>query len=80
MAFDASKIGQHVAAMMEALEGDYGENSEIGNICTIAEIATPGEEEGTYRVDIRVRHTGTPAAGVGLCRMGERSLTRQLGG
>jgi hypothetical protein len=80
MAFDSSKIGQHIAAMMEALEGDYGEQSQIGNICTITEIVTPGEEEGTFRVDIRVRHTGTRAAGVGLCRMGERSLTGQMGG
>jgi len=41
MSFDQSKIGQVVAAQMEALEERYGEDCEIGNVCSIVEFRRP---------------------------------------
>ena len=38
MALDQSKIGRVVAEQMEAIEGDYGDDCEIGDVCTIVEV------------------------------------------
>jgi hypothetical protein len=66
MALDQSKVGQHIAGQMEALEADYGEDSEIGNICTIVEVVGP---HGSH---VRVRSNDSrPHVVVGLLRTSE---------
>jgi hypothetical protein len=68
MALDQSKVGQVVAAQMEALEADYGEEDcEIGDICTI--------------VEVRVRTSDMrPHIALGLLRMAERAMLNNLQG
>src|ERR1700709_2561815 len=51
MALDQSKIGRVVAEQMEAIEGDYGDDCEIGDVCTIVEVVGP------HRSHVRVRTT-----------------------
>ena len=41
MAIDQSKIGRVVAEQMEAMEADYGDDCEIGDVCTIVEVVGP---------------------------------------
>src|ERR1044072_2392425 len=53
VALDQSKVGQHGAQQMEAIEADYGEESEIGDICTIVEIRGP---HGSH---VRMRSTAS---------------------
>ncbi|MEX2108763.1 MAG: hypothetical protein WD827_07745 [Solirubrobacterales bacterium] len=66
MALDQSKVGAHIAAQMEALEGDYGDDCEIGDICTIVEVVGP---HGSH---VRVRSSDMrPHAIVGLLRTSE---------
>jgi hypothetical protein len=66
MALDATKIGQVVAAQMEALERDYGEDCEIGDVCTIVEVLGP---HGSH---VRVRGSDMrPHIMIGLSRMSE---------
>ena len=38
MTIDQTKIGQLVAAQMDAIEEEYGDDCEIGDICTIVEV------------------------------------------
>jgi hypothetical protein len=74
MAFDQSKIGQVVAAQMEALEADYGEDCQIGDVCTIVEIVGP---HGSH---VRLRSSeARPHIMLGLLRMGEASVLGSLG-
>jgi hypothetical protein len=75
MTFDQSKIGQVVAAQMEALEGRYGEDCEIGNVCTIVEVLGP------HGSDLSVRSSeARPHATIGLLRMAEAMVLSSLGG
>lgn len=70
MSFDQSKIGQVVAAQMEALEGRYGDDCEIGNVCTIVEVLGP---HGSH---LRVRGSDMrPHIMVGLLRLSENVFT-----
>ena len=57
MAFDQTKIGTLTAELMDALEGEYAEDSEIGAVALIVEITTPerGSEVATKFSDYR-RH------------------------
>jgi hypothetical protein len=72
MALDQSKVGKVVAEQMEALEADYGEDSEIGVVCTIVEIVGP---HGSH---VRVRNSDArPHAILGLLRVAEATV---LGG
>ncbi len=74
MTFDQSKIGRVVAAQMEALEGRYGEECEIGNVCTIVEVLGP------HGSDISVRSSeARPHTTIGLLRMAERMLLNRMG-
>jgi len=41
MTLDASKIGQVVAEQMEALESRFGDDCQIGDVCTIVEVVGP---------------------------------------
>ena len=66
MTLDATKIGQVVAAQMEALEADYAEDCEIGDVCAIVEIVGP---HGSH---VRVRASDMrPHIVVGLLRLSE---------
>jgi hypothetical protein len=72
MTFDQTKIGTVVAAQMEALENRYGDDCEIGDVCTIVEVLGPHGSE------VSVRHSeGRLHANVGLLRVAEAAL---LGG
>jgi hypothetical protein len=57
LAFDQTKIGTLTAELMDALEEEYGEDSEIGSMALIVEITTPdrGSEVATKFSDYR-RH------------------------
>jgi hypothetical protein len=75
MALDATKIGRVVAAQMEALEQDYGEDCEIGDVCTIVEVLGP---HGSH---VRVRGSDMrPHIMIGLTRMSETFFVSDLTG
>jgi hypothetical protein len=75
MALDQSKIGRVVAEQMEAIEGDYDDDSEIGDVCTIVEVVGP---HGSH---VRVRSSDMrPHSGLGLVRMAEQAMLGNLGG
>jgi hypothetical protein len=68
-----NKLGAEVAAQMEAIENDLGEDYEIGNVITIVEVIT---SEGA---SIRVRCSAPPWTGVGMLRMAEKVIEAQNG-
>jgi hypothetical protein len=69
MAIDQSKIGQLVAAQMDAIEEEYGDDCEIGDICTIVEVVGP------HGSAVRVRTSDLrPHIGLGLVRLAESML------
>jgi hypothetical protein len=73
MALDATKIGHVVAAQMEALEERFGDDCEIGDVCTIVEVLGP------HGSSVAVRHSEVPAhALVGLLRMAEHIALEDL--
>jgi hypothetical protein len=75
MTFDQSKIGQVVAAQMEALEERYGDDCQIGDVCTIVEVIGP------HGSDVAVRSSeARPHLLVGLLRMAETMILSQIGG
>ena len=66
MTLDQTKIGQVVAEQMEALEGDYDEDCEIGDVCAIVEVLGP------HGSAVRVRGSDMrPHIMIGLLRMSE---------
>jgi hypothetical protein len=74
MTFDQSRIGQVVAAQMEALEGRYGDDCEIGNVCTIVEVIGPHGSEVSVRSNEARPHTT-----IGLLRMAEAMMLSSIG-
>jgi len=48
MSLDQSKVGRVVAEQMEAIENDYGEDCEIGDVCTIVEVVGPHGSHSAY--------------------------------
>ena len=75
MPIDQSKMGQVVTAQMEALEADYGEDCQIGDVCTIVEVVGP---HGSH---VRVRTSDMrPHMALGLIRMAEHAMLGNLGG
>jgi hypothetical protein len=75
MALDQSKLGQHISAMMEAIESDpnISDNAQIGDILTVVEILDPGPgdppkpgDQVELRQSIRRRWTGMPQKAIGL--------------
>jgi hypothetical protein len=68
MTLDASKIGQVVAEQMEALEGRFGDDCQIGDVCTIVEVLGPHGSTVAMRQGPDVR----PHSLIGLLRMAER--------
>jgi hypothetical protein len=66
MPLDQSKMGRVVAEQMEALEADYDDNCEIGDVCTIVEVVGP---HGSH---LRVRGSDMrPHIMIGLLRLSE---------
>jgi hypothetical protein len=66
MALDQRKVGKVIAEQMEALEEAYGEDCEIGDVCTIVEVLGP---HGSH---VRVRTSELrPHVAIGLLRMAE---------
>lgn len=66
MALDQSKMGRVVAEQMEALEADYEDDCEIGNVCAIVEVVGP---HGSH---LRVRGSDMrPHIMIGLLRLSE---------
>jgi hypothetical protein len=63
-----SKLGEEVAAQMDAIETDFGDDYEIGNIVTIVEVIRRDE------AGIRVRSNAPPWIGLGMLRMAEKVL------
>jgi hypothetical protein len=68
-----NKLGAEVAAQMEAIENDLGEDYEIGNVITIVEVIT------STGASIRVRCSAPPWTGVGMLRMAEKVIEAQNG-
>ena len=75
MSLDATKIGHVVAEQMEALEERYGDDCEIGDVCTIVEVLGP---EGSS-VAVRSGADVSPHGLVGLLRMAEAIALRSVG-
>jgi hypothetical protein len=75
MTLDQTKVGQVVTAQMEALEEAYGEDCEIGDVCTIVEVIGP------HGSDVRVRSSDLrPHVSIGLLRMAESIFLASLRG
>ena len=68
MSLDATKIGTVVAEQMEALEGRFGDDCQIGDVCTIVEVLGPHGSSVAVRPGADVRPHGL----VGLLRIAER--------
>jgi hypothetical protein len=71
MSLDASKIGQVVAEQMEALEERFGDDCQIGDVCTIVEVLGPHGSSVAMRPGADVRPHGL----IGLLRMAEQMAT-----
>jgi len=75
MTFDQTKMGQVVAEQMEALEADYDEDCEIGDVCSIVEVLGP------HGSAVRVRGSDMrPHVMIGLLRMSESIFLGTLRG
>ena len=69
MPLDQTKIGQVVAEQMAALELQYGEDCEIGDVCTVVEVLGP------HGSTVRVRSSATRShIAVGLLRVAEATM------
>jgi len=69
MGLDQTKIGQVITEQMTALELQYGEDCEIGDVCTIVEVVGP------HGSTVRVR-SSDPRSHVtlGLLRVAEATM------
>jgi acetyltransferase-like isoleucine patch superfamily enzyme len=76
MSLDATKIGQVVAEQMEALEGRFGDDCQIGDVCTIVEVLGPHGSSVAVRPGADVRPHGL----IGLLRMAERIALMDIHG
>ena len=74
MSLDATKIGTVVAEQMEALEGRFEDDCQIGDVCTIVEVLGP------HGSDVSVRSSeARPHTTIGLLRMAEAMLLNRMG-
>lgn len=69
-----ARLMQEVADQMDAIESDFGDDYQIGNVVTIVEILRP---DGNFGV--RVRSNAQPWVGLGLLRFAEKALETQGG-
>jgi hypothetical protein len=76
MSLDATRIGQVVAEQMEALEQRFGDDCQIGDVCTIVEVLGPHGSSVALRAGPEVRHHTL----IGLLRMAERIALNDLHG
>jgi hypothetical protein len=67
------KLGEEVAAQMDAIEADFGDDYKIGNVVTVVEVIRP---DGA---SLRVRCNQQPWIGVGMLRIAQRTLEEQDG-
>jgi hypothetical protein len=74
MALDATKIGKVVAEQMEALESRFGDDCEIGDVCTIVEVIGPHGSQVAMRPSGDTR----PHALIGLIKMAETMALSDL--
>lgn len=63
------RLMQEVAAQMDAIEADYGEDFEIGRVITVVEVKEPNGNIG-----IRVRAQMLPWVAVGMLKVAAKSL------
>lgn len=69
MAIDQGKIGRLVAEQMAALEEQYGEDCQIGDVCAIVEVIGP------HGSTVRVRSSDPRShVTVGLLRVAEATM------
>jgi hypothetical protein len=74
MTLDQRKIGQVVTEQMAALERQYGEDCEIGDVCTIVEIIGP------HGSTVRVRSSEVRShIAIGLLRVAEATMLDTYG-
>lgn len=66
-----NKLGAEVAAQMEAIENDFGDDYKIGSVVTIVEVTTPNG------AGVRVRCNAPPWVGLGMLRIAEKALEAQ---
>lgn len=75
MGLDQSKVGQMISQQMEALESDYGDDCQIGDVCTIVEVIGP---HGSH---LRVRSSDMrPHVTIGLLRTSENIFLSAMRG
>jgi hypothetical protein len=75
MTLDQTKMGRVVAEQMEALEGRFDDDCEIGDVCTIVEVIGPHGSSVSVRSSEARPHTT-----IGLLRMAEAMMLASLGG
>ncbi len=75
MTLDQSKMGRVVAEQMEALESRFGDDCEVGDVCTIVEVIGPHGSSVSVRSSEARPHTT-----IGLLRMAEAMMLRSVGG
>ena len=66
-----ARLMEEVAEQMDAIEGDFGDDYQIGAVVTVVEVLRPGG------AGIRVRCNTAPWVGVGMLRMAEKILEGQ---
>jgi hypothetical protein len=76
MSLDATKIGKVVAEQMQALEERFGDDCQIGDVCTIVEVLGPHGSSVAVRSAADTRPHGL----IGLLRMAERIALDEVHG
>lgn len=69
-----AKLGEEVAAQMEAIENDCGDDYKIGAVVTIVEVIT------SNGAGVRVRCSASPWVGLGMLRIAEKAIEAQREG
>lgn len=71
MAFDQSRVGQLTADLMEALDQQYGEDCEFGDLMLIVEVLGPHGSSVTLQVGQPRKHVN-----YGLLKVAEGILSQ----
>ena len=69
-----SRLMQEVAQQMDAIEGDFGRDFEIGRVITIVEVKGPDGNVG-----LRVRAGQFPWVSLGMLEFAKKSVEAQIG-
>ena len=69
-----AKLMQEVAAEMDAIETEFGDDYQIGRVITIVEVIRPDDNVG-----LRVRAGQYPWVTLGMLRAAEKIMESQLG-